>query len=126
VGVTYDAGALTAADRGERRMWARHQALLTSRIVPTVPAPVIAQTWRSDGRRTLLSFLLGGCEVESFDDNQARQVGLLVAKAATKNIVDATVVEGALRRNDIVISSNRSDLEEIASAAGRLLDIEDP
>jgi hypothetical protein len=39
MGVTYDAGALVAADRSERRMWARHRALLARREVPTVPAP---------------------------------------------------------------------------------------
>jgi hypothetical protein len=43
MGVTYDARALVAADRGERRMWARHRALLTAREVPTVPAPVVAR-----------------------------------------------------------------------------------
>ena len=41
-GVTYDSGALIAAERSERRMWARHRALLLRRVVPTVPAPVIA------------------------------------------------------------------------------------
>ena len=46
MGVTYDTGALIAADRGERRMWARHRALLALREVPTVPAPVVAQSWR--------------------------------------------------------------------------------
>jgi hypothetical protein len=50
MGVTYDTGALIAADRGERRMWARHRALLTLREVPTVPAPVVAQSWRGGGR----------------------------------------------------------------------------
>ena len=46
MGVTYDSGALIAADRGERRMWARHRALLLRGMVPTVPAPVLAQSWR--------------------------------------------------------------------------------
>ena len=55
MGVTYDTGALIAADRGERRMWARHRALLTLREVPTVPAPVVAQSWRGGGRQALLS-----------------------------------------------------------------------
>jgi hypothetical protein len=45
-GVIYDSGALIAAERSERRMWARHRALLLRRVVPTVPAPVIAQCWR--------------------------------------------------------------------------------
>jgi len=31
MGVTYDTGALLAADRGERRMRARHRALLSDR-----------------------------------------------------------------------------------------------
>jgi hypothetical protein len=44
MGVTYDTGALVAADRGERRVWARHRALLVRREVPTVPAPVGAQS----------------------------------------------------------------------------------
>ena len=35
-GVTYDSGALTAAERDERLIWARHRALLLRRVVPTV------------------------------------------------------------------------------------------
>jgi hypothetical protein len=46
MGVTYDTGALVAADRGERRVWARHRALRVRREVPTAPAPVVAQSWR--------------------------------------------------------------------------------
>jgi hypothetical protein len=126
MGVTYDAGALIAADRGQRRMWARHKALLANRVVPTVPAPVVAQTWRGGGRQALLSNLLVGCDVEALDDDQARRVGSLAAKAATTDIVDASVVEGAMRRVDLVISSDRSDLEAIAAAAGRSLDVEGP
>jgi hypothetical protein len=45
LGVTYDTGALVAADRGERRVWARHRALLELREVPTALAPVVAQSW---------------------------------------------------------------------------------
>jgi len=126
MGVTYDAGALIAAERGERRMWARHRALLVSRIVPTVPAAVIAQTWRGGGRQAQLSRLVVGCEVEPLDHDQARKVGSLAAKAATTDIVDACVVEGALRRADLVITSDRDDLKAIANAAGRSLDIEAP
>jgi hypothetical protein len=126
MGVTYDAGALIAADRGERRMWARHGALLANRAVPTVPAPVVAQTWRGGGRQALLSRLLVGCAVEALDDDQARRVGSLTAKAATTDIVDASVVEGALRRVDLVISSDRSDLEAIAAAIGQSLNVEVP
>jgi hypothetical protein len=48
MGVTYDAAALISADRGKRRILARHRALLLMRQVPTVPAPVVAQAWRGE------------------------------------------------------------------------------
>ncbi len=126
MGVTYDTGALIAADRGERRIWARHRALLAQRDVPTTPAPVVAQAWRGGGRQALLARLLVGCDVEALDHEQARSVGSLAARAATTDIVDATVVEGALRRHDIVISSDVDDLRDLAAAVGRRLELAHP
>lgn len=126
MGVTYDAGALIAADRGERRMWARHGALLARREVPTVPAPVVAQSWRGGARQAQLARLLAGCDVEALDDGQARAVGSLAARAAISDIVDACVAEGAIRRHDIVVSSDPGDIQAIAAAAGRYLEIDHP
>jgi hypothetical protein len=126
VGVTYDTGALIAADRGERRMWARHRSLLALREVPTVPAPVVAQSWRGGGRQALLARLLTGCDVEALDDGQARSVGTLATRAATADIVDACVVEGALRRHDLVVSSDEDDLQAIAAAVSRRLELDRP
>ena len=126
MGVTYDTGALIAADRGERRMWARHRALLVRREVPVVPAPVVAQSWRGTSRQALLARLLSGCDVEALDDGQARSVGVLAARAATTDIVDACVVEGALRRRDLIVSSDEGDLQSIASAVSRRLEIDRP
>jgi hypothetical protein len=126
MGVTYDSGALIAADRGERRMWARHRALLVRREVPTVPAAVVAQAWRGSGRQVLLARLLNGCDVEALDDAQAREVGALAARAGTADIIDACVVEGALRRRDLVVSTDEGDLRSIASTAGARLEIARP
>jgi len=126
MGVTYDTGALIAADRGERRMWARHRALLLRREVPTVPAPVVAQSWRGSNSQVLLARILSGCEVEALDDTQARSVGALAARAATSDIVDACVVEGALRRRDLVVSSDEGGLQSIATASGSRLEIGHP
>lgn len=125
-GVTYDSGALIAAERGERRMWARHRALLLRRIVPTVPAPVIAQCWRGTPRQAQLARLLAGCDVESLDDTRARATGNLAGHARTADIVDANVVEGALRRGDLIISSDQGDLTAIAAAVSRHVDIDHP
>lgn len=126
MGVTYDTGALVAADRGERRAWARHRALLQLRQVPTVPAPVVAQAWRGGSRQARLSRFLLGCNVERLDDGQARRVGELLAKAALSDIVDGTVVEGALRRNDLVISLDLGDLGSLAGALHRHLEVDRP
>src|SRR6266704_4350870 len=104
MGVTYDTGALVAADRGQRRQWARHRALLARREIPCVPAPVLAQAWRGGNRQALLSRLLTGCHIEALDDTRARAAGTLAALADTTDttdIVDACVVEGALRRHDL-------------------------
>ena len=126
MGVTYDAGTLIAAERSERRMWARHRAFLVNRVVPTVPAAVVAQTWRGASRQAMLPRLLVGCHIEALDNDQARRIGPLAAKASTTDIVDASVVEGALRRVDLVISSDRDDLKAIATAAGGSLQVEEP
>ena len=124
MGVTYDTGALVAADRGDRRQWARHRALLSRREVPTVPAPVVAQSWRGGSRQALLARLLTGCDIEALDDQQARSVGSLAARAATAEIVEACVVEGAMRRHDLIVSSDEGDLKAIAAAIGRHLEID--
>ena len=126
MGITYDSGALIAADRAERRVWARHRALLALREVPTVPAPVVAQSWRGGGRQALLARLLAGCDVEALDDGQARAVGSLAARAAATDIVDVCVVEGAIRRRDLVVSSDPDDLRAIAAAVNRRLEIDRP
>jgi hypothetical protein len=126
MGVTYDSGALIAADNGERRMWSRHRALLVRREVPTVPAAVVAQTWRGTSRQAQLARFLTGCFVESLNHDRARSAGALAAQAAVTDVVDACVVEGALRRGDLVVSSDDGDLRRIASAIDRHLEIDHP
>lgn len=123
-GVTYDSGALIAAERGERRMWARHRALLLSRIVPVVPAPVLAQCWRGTASQVQVARLLAGCEIESLDEARAKAAGTLAGRARIADIVDASVVEGALRRQDLIVSSDESDLTAIAAAVSRRLNID--
>ena len=40
--------------------------------------------------------ILSGCDVEALDDGRARAAGALADRAATSDIVDACMVEGAL------------------------------
>lgn len=124
-GVTYDTGALIAAERNDRRMWALHAGLLAEEVVPVVPAPVLAEAWRGGARQASLARLLAMCDVEEMSVQQAEDVGVLAGKADHDDIVDVTVVEGAARRGDAVVTANRSHIEKIAAATGKKILIED-
>jgi predicted nucleic acid-binding protein len=123
-GVTYDTGALVAAERNDRRMWALHAGFLAEEVFPVVPAPVLAEGWRGGARQASLSRLLAMCEVEPMSEEQARHVGVLAGRAAHDDVVDVTVVEGAIRREDAVVTSNEDHIREIAAAARTRLRIE--
>ena len=123
-GVTYDTGALVAAERNDRTMWALHAGFLAEEVLPTVPAPVLAEAWRGGGRQASLSRLLAMCDIEAMSEDQARRVGVLAGKAAHDDIVDVTVVEGAARRHDAIVTSNDAHIRAIAEAARARLHIE--
>ncbi|MBI1758391.1 MAG: twitching motility protein PilT [Actinobacteria bacterium] len=121
MGLTYGAGALVAAARDDRRVWAIHKAALRHRELIVVPAVVLAQVWRDGARQARLSQLLAGCEVEVFGGEMARAVGRLLAASGTTDVVDAAVVIAATRRADLVVTSDPDDLSGLATALGRSL-----
>ena len=123
-GVTYDTGALVAADRNDRRMWALQAGFLALEVSPTVPAPVLAEAWRGGARQASLARLLALCTTESLTEEQAKSVGTLAARARHDDIVDITVVEGAIRRQDAVVTSNPTHIRMIADAIRSRLTIE--
>ena len=123
-GVTYDAGALVAAERNNRQMWALHAGYLAEEVIPTVPAPVLAEAWRGGSRQASLSRLLRMCDTEPMSEELARNVGVLAGKSDHDDIVDVSVVEGALRRGDAVVTSNVTHIRKVADAVGASLRIE--
>jgi predicted nucleic acid-binding protein len=64
------------------------------------------------------------CEVEPMSEEQARQVGVLARKAAHDHVIDVTVVEGAIRRRDAVVTSNEEHIRRIADTVRVRLRIE--
>jgi len=116
-GVTYDTGALIAAERSDPSIWALHRRTLEQGLVPTVPAGVLAQSWRG-GPQPQMSRLLAGCRIEYLDEEQARAAGTACKIAGSSDIVDASVVVGAAARGDLIATSDRADLEQIRSALG--------
>lgn len=124
-GVTYDSGALIAGERNDRRMWALHVGFIAEEVVPVVPAPVVAEAWRGGGRQASLARMLAGCAVEPMSADQARNVGELAGRSDHNDIVDVTVVEGAVRRGgDVVVTSNESHIRKIAGSTGHRLTIQ--
>jgi hypothetical protein len=121
-GLTYDTGALLAAEANDRRMWALHRRALERSHTPTVPAAVLAQAWRG-GPQPLLSQFLDTCAAEPLDEPTARLAGAMLSRAASVDVVDASVVVGALRRTDAIVTSDRGDIENLAHAVGRRVSI---
>jgi predicted nucleic acid-binding protein len=127
-GLTYDSGALIAAERGERQMWLIHQRALMRGVRPVVPAGVVVEVYRS-ARQASLARLLRGCQVDSLDERTAKAAGMLLGRCAKDKggldpgAVDASVAEGALRRGDAVVTGNASHLRALADGAHRKLDV---
>ena len=123
-GVSYDTGALVAADHNDRHMWALHAGFLAEETSPTVPAPVLAEAWRGGSRQASLARFLALCSVEPMSEQQAKSVGVLAGKANHDDIVDVTVVEGAIRRHDAIVTSNHTHIRKIADATRAKITIE--
>jgi predicted nucleic acid-binding protein len=116
--VVYDAGVLVAADRNDRLTWAEHRVRLEFGVLPSVPAPVIAQVSRSPQQAQLRRFL-AGCAVIPLDESQAHEAGRLLAKSKTADVIDAVVVTVALRQRSMILTSDPDDMKRLVVASGR-------
>ncbi|MGI8537286.1 MAG: hypothetical protein ACR2K2_12525 [Mycobacteriales bacterium] len=72
-----------------------------------------------------MSRLLAGCLVEELSGARARQAGTLLGAAGRADVIDASVVVGALERGDVVFSGDRGDIEALAAGAQRRLQVVD-
>lgn len=116
--VVYDAAVLVAADRNDRRVWAEHKARLEFGIIPSVPAPVVAQVSRSPQQAQLRRFLTG-CVVVPLGESEAHEAGRLLGKSRTADVVDAVVVAIALRQKAVILTSDPGDIRRLVRASGR-------
>lgn len=114
-GVTLDAGALIAIERGDRRM----QALLAeahSKGLPIdIPAGVLAQAWRAGPRqaRVARTLHLTNVTVAVLDEPNAKAAGILCGRRGTSDPVDASVVINARQRHQTVITGDPIDLRQL-------------
>ncbi|MGH3928595.1 MAG: PIN domain-containing protein [Pseudonocardiaceae bacterium] len=114
-GLVYDTGALLAAERRHRGLWALHEQCLAGGIRPIVPVVILAQAWRGTPHANL-SRLLRGCRVTPDTEELGKAAGATCGRAGTSDVVDALVVVTALRLNALVVTSDPDDLQRLASS----------
>ena len=115
-GITFDAGGLIALDRNDRRVLTLVARATERGMRITIPATALAQAIRSPARQVRLSRLIrqAGTDLIALDGPDATAVGLLLARTATADIVDAHVVVCAQRAGQAVVTSDAGDLRRIA------------
>jgi hypothetical protein len=118
VSAVYDTGLLIAADRNDRDVWADHRTRLELGVVPLTTAPVLAQVSRSP-RQVQLRRLLRGCDVVGFAPEQAHEVGELLGRSGTSDVVDAHVALTASTAGATVYTSDEDDLGQLSSRLPR-------
>ena len=118
-GVTLDAGALIALDRGDRKV-----AVLLARArelgaTVTVPATALAQAIRRPRTQARLARLIRQptTDLVALDGPDATSVGILLAASGTRDIVDAHVVVCARRSRQPIVTSDPDDLRRLDPAA---------
>jgi hypothetical protein len=118
-----DSGALIALERNDRAMWRRLKTAVLDDSVPVCHGGVFGKAWRGRGpRQALLARALAGIEVRPLDEGLGRAAGELLAVAKSRDVVDAALVLLA-RDGDSIATSDPDDLEPLARASGRHVEI---
>jgi len=118
-----DSGALIALDKNDRAMWRRLKGASLTADPPRSHGGVIGQVWRGRGpRQARLAQALAGIDVVAFDEPLGRAAGALLGRARQHDVIDAALVLLASDGDDI-LTSDPDDLEPLARALGRHVEI---
>lgn len=117
-----DAGALIAADRGDRDLvTVLKRELLQGQTVRT-HGGIVGQVWRNGSRQARLAKLLRSLDVVGLDEELGRQAGALMARSGTSDVIDAALVAIA-HDGDEIFTSDLSDIAVLAEAAMLSVDL---
>ena len=120
-----DSGALVALERNERPMWVRLKAAQLAGELPLTHAGVLGQVWRGGPRQARLSQALGGIDVRVLDEALGRATGGLLAIVRLTDVIDAALVLLA-NDGDEIVTVDHKDIEQLAAASGRHVEILHP
>lgn len=110
-GLCLDAGALTALERGDRRVVHLLERVHAAGGSLEVPAGVVAQVWRG-ARQARVARLLrtDGVTVVDLGGETAKAVGVMCELTAATDVVDGHVALHARRRGLSVVTSDPDDI----------------
>jgi hypothetical protein len=110
-----DAGALIAIEKGDRKVLALCKIAADADSSVVVPAGVVGQVWRDGARQAPIARIVGasGTVIEPLDLDVAKLAGSFCGRAATSDVIDATVVIAARQYQAKIISSDESDLKRL-------------
>jgi len=107
-----DAGALIAIDRRDRRVGAMLRVAQRDGLSVRSSAAVVAQVWRDRARQAPLAMMLRGIQILSIDEIVGKQVGELLGRTKSSDIVDGHVALMAAT-GDVVATSDPGDIERL-------------
>jgi hypothetical protein len=123
VSLVLDSGALIALDKNDRAMWRRLKGALLAAEPPRSHGGVVGQVWRGRGsRQARLSEALAAIEVVPLDETLGRAAGALLGRTRQHDVIDAALVLLAADGDDL-LTSDPDDLEPLARALGRHIEI---
>lgn len=118
-----DAGAFIAIERDDPAMWRRLTRALRADERLVTHGGVVGQVWRGrGGRQAQLARALEFVEVRPLDEALGRASGSLLAAARRRDVVDAALVLLA-NDGDQIVTSDPLDIEPLAAAAGRHVEL---
>lgn len=112
-GLTLDAGALIAYERGEERIREILAVAYARGLVPTIPAIALAEVWRGDPQDARVARLLKACSIETVDERLARAAGRLRRATPRAGTIDACIAVGVNKRGDAVATSDADDMRKL-------------
>ncbi|MGH3930132.1 MAG: hypothetical protein ACRDTF_09165 [Pseudonocardiaceae bacterium] len=111
-GLTMDAGALIAVQRGDRRVRVLLDEAERAGWPIVVPVGPLAQVWRDGARQAVLVRFLNAADrvgIVDWDAAAARAAGVLCGRVGTSDVVDASVALCARERTHHIVTSDPQD-----------------
>lgn len=122
-GLTLDAGALIAYERGQERIRKILAIGYERGLVPTIPAIALAEVWRGDAKDARIARLLKTCSIEVVDERVARSAGRLRRATPGATAIDACIAVGVHRRGDAIATSDPDDMRALLGSGFTILTV---